>query len=136
MRSAMQWTVMDDLMVCVTSAEEPDRATVARFLEELRTKPIRRIVSTPMSLSDDLGAEREMCGEICVSRGIKVALVVDSSLAPAFESIAGMTRSNVATFSWEELDGALAHLGVRGPAAASVLSAIDAMRADLGAIAA
>ena len=136
MRSAMRWTVMDDLMVCFASSEEPDKATVASFLEELRTKPIRRMLSMPLSLSDDLSAERQACGEICVSRGIKVALMVEPSLAAAYASVAAMSRSTLAAFSWDEMDAALAHLDVGGPAAAPVRAAIATMRRDPAALAA
>jgi hypothetical protein len=132
----MQWMVMDDLMVCVTSSGEPDKAAVTSFLAELQTKPIRRIVATPMSTSDELSAERFACGEICVSRGIKVAILVEASVASDYASVAAMTQSNVATFSVEEIDAALAHLDVRGQAAAQVREAFAAMCGAEAAIAA
>ena len=137
MRSAMQWMVLNDLMVCVASSGEPDKATVARFLAELRTKPIRRIVATPMSASDELAEERLSCGEICASRGIKVALLVEPSVAAAYASAAAFAAPTFAAFTWDQMDRALAHVDVRGAAAtAPVRAALAELRKDLAAIAA
>jgi hypothetical protein len=133
----MQWMVMDDLMVCVTSPGEPDKATVTRFLSELRTKPIRRILATPLSTSDELSDERLACGEICASRGIKVALMVESSVAADYASAAAFSDASLAAFTWDQMDAALAHVDVRGAAAAApVRAALADLRKDRAAIAA
>jgi hypothetical protein len=136
MRSVMRWIVVGDLMVCVTSSGEPDRATVARFLEDLRSKPIRRIVTTPMSIADNLAAERQACGEICASKQIQVALVVDPGLVSAYEEVAASSYSTVAAFAWDDADSALRHLAVGGAALAQAHEALASLRAGAESMAA
>jgi hypothetical protein len=132
----MQWTIVDDLMVCVTSAETPDALTVASFLDDLRTKPVRRILSTPLSVAAEFDAERQACGEICASRDISVAMLVESSLLAAYSSLAGLGATNIAAFSWDDVDAALTHLDLSGSGATQARDALATMRSGGAAIAA
>ncbi len=136
MRSAMQWMIVDDLMVCVTSAETPDAPTVASFLDDLRTKPVRRMLAMPFSASDALDEERKACGELCASKNIQVALMVEPAQAAAYAAFAALTSNNVSAFSWDDVGAAVAHLDLNEPHAARAMAALATMRRGRAAIAA
>ena len=114
MRSEMRWLVVDDLMVCVASGGEPDRETLARFLQDLRSGAVRRCLSTPLSVSDAIDVERRACAEIVSSQGIQVALVVESNVAPLFSSVLRQMSASMAAFDWDNVEGAFQHLAVSG----------------------
>ena len=133
MQSAMYWTIVDDVMVCVASSGVPDKETLARFLHDLRTKPIRRFLTTPLSLSDAVCAERTECGAICTEKRIHVAVVVDPEASPEFASIARF--ADVESFPWSQVDAALHHLDVSGPAFAQARQALMKLRAECSVVA-
>lgn len=136
MQSAMTWLIVDDLMLCVATPGDPDRATLASFLGDLRSNPIRRCISTPLSSSDALSAEREECGRICAAKSIKVAVMVEPSEARAYAAVGYLTPPSITTFSRDDVDAALRSLDVTGAAMGRAREAMATLMAVFNPIAA
>ncbi len=111
-RSMHRWSVVGDLMISFTTEGPIDNDVWTQFLNDLKTKPVKKYLSMAMGNVEATSVQRKMNIEVTRSRKIPVAVVTDERLVRGMVTAASWLGVDIKAFDWDEVKEALDYLQV------------------------
>ena len=123
-----KWTIVDDVIIAVgTDGKLPEEAWKT-FVNEMATKPIKKYLMVVIGSIIVSSIQRKIGIDVVNKRGIKVAVVNDSSIVRGIVTAASWFSVDIKSFSHSQLLDAVRDLGVPAYREDAVITAVEKLK--------
>jgi len=111
-QSVHKWTEIGDLMIGYSTNGTIPEETWQKFLVELKTRPITRLLWVSIGALEVPSLRRKQVAEALAGKGVSLAVVTNDRMMRGVVTATSWLGIDVRAFSWVELRDALRRLDV------------------------
>ncbi len=103
----IKWDIVGDVFIVHTTEGRVPDSDWNAFVQELRTKPVRKFLGASTGSTDVSSTQRKAAAEVMKERNISATVVTDDRLVRGVVTAASWLGANIKSFSWAELNACL-----------------------------
>lgn len=109
-KANVEWVILDDVAVCVTSKGDVPNERWLEYLEELRSHRVTKILTATVGAISLTSIQRKQAAEISDALQITNAVVTDEQIVRGFMTALSWVGVKIKGFPWADLDEAIRYL--------------------------
>jgi hypothetical protein len=122
----MTWCVLRNLMLVHTHPGPVESERFSECLREIKARRITHLLSVAKGVAEINSVQRKAASEAVA--GLHIVAIVDNALTRGFITALGWLGVNIKSYPPDELDFALARLGIPGLTDRKIHAALDELR--------